>query len=249
MPRKFGQHFLRDQGILRRIAEAACPSSPEPLLVEIGPGRGALTAHLVERCERLVAIEIDSYLAPLLRERFPTAEVIEGDILETDLASFSGASICGNLPYYITSPILEKVTSLPAWKQAVFLIQREVAERVTALPGSRDYGYLTVATQLAARVEMLFPVGPAAFAPPPKVDSAVIRLHPRAERPMELAALLRFVGHCFTHKRKTLRNNLLPHYDRTLVEALPEASLRAEQIPVEEFAVLFSRLKSHTGTL
>lgn len=242
MPRKFGQHFLRDQRILARIAEAACPEAREPLLLEIGPGRGALTEHLIRRCERLVAFEIDPQLIDGLRERFPSAEIVHQDILDADLAGLPDPAICGNLPYYITSPILSKITSLPSWKRAVFLIQREVALRVAAGPGSRDYGYLSVATQLAAHVDLLFNVPPYAFSPPPQVDSAVIRLRPRIDRPGNLNTLLPFVGHCFAHKRKTLRNNLLPHYERERVESLPEAQLRAEQIPVDQFPALYSHL-------
>ena len=242
MPRKFGQHFLRDQGILARIAAAASPRADEPLILEIGPGRGALTTHLAPRCARLVAFEIDRSLIDSLRAKFPAVEIVPGDILEADLSPYPCPVVCGNLPYYITSPILEKIAALPSWKHAVFLIQREVAERVTGAPGSRDYGYLSVATQLVAHVELLFSVPPGAFVPPPQVDSAVIRLTPRPAPPPDLPALLRLASHCFAHKRKTLRNNLLPHYDRALVEALPEASLRAEQLPLTAFPSLLARL-------
>lgn len=214
------------------------------MLIEIGPGRGALTRHLIDRCDRLVAFEIDDSLIAGLREQFPAAEIVHQDILDADLSGFASPAICGNLPYYITSPILSKITAHPSWKRAVFLIQREVALRVAASPGSRDYGYLSVATQLAAHVDRRFDVPPHAFSPPPKVDSSVICLRPRADRVSDLSQLLSFVGHCFAHKRKTLRNNLLPHYDRERVESLPEARLRAEQIPVDEFPALYSRLTS-----
>src|SRR5262249_20294191 len=135
---------------------------------------------LAGRAARVVAIEIDPVLVQYLRAKFrdaPNVAVVEGDILKTDLAHWSPSAISGNLPYYITSPILEKVLRAGApWQRAVFLVQQEVAERITASPGSRDYGFLSVQTQFLADVELLFTVPPSAFRPPPKVDSAVIRL-------------------------------------------------------------------------
>ena len=238
MPRKFGQHFLRDANILSRIAEA-CPA-PAHTLVEIGPGQGALTAHLASRCEQLIAIEIDRDLVAPLRVRFPAVTVVEADVLQVDLASFSPQVVAGNLPYYITSPIIEKVLETPGLDAAVFLIQREVAERIAAKHGSRDYGYLSAVTQLVAEVELLFTVPPGAFAPPPKVDSAVIRLKPRASRPADFAAVKRFLSACFQQKRKTLRNNLRLLYPG--IEGQPEAGLRAEQLPVAQLLELMNRL-------
>lgn len=224
-----------------RIAEAACPSPPEPVVVEIGPGQGALTNHLAPRCGRLVVIELDSALAAGLREGFDGVEVIEDDVLKVDLASFRQPVIVGNLPYYITSPIFEKVLASP-FSRAVFLVQKEVAERAAAAPGTRDFGYLSVLLQLTVRVEILFSVPPGAFSPPPKVDSAVVRFTPRPDTPPVDESLRRFIGHCFHLKRKTLRNNLRPFYDRARIETLPEASLRAEQIPVERFKTLYREL-------
>ncbi|MCP5117650.1 MAG: ribosomal RNA small subunit methyltransferase A, partial [bacterium] len=138
MGRKLGQHFLRDASILRRIAEAACPDDTG-LLIEIGPGRGELTGYLLERAAKVVAIELDSRLADVLRRRFAKAHVLEADVLKTDLAQWGPARIAGNLPYYITSPIIEKVLRLgDLLESAVFLVQEEVADRLTAEPGSRD---------------------------------------------------------------------------------------------------------------
>ena len=246
MPRrKLGQHFLIRGSILERIAAAACPARQD-LVVEIGPGRGALTEKLLKRAARVVAVEVDPYLVERLHLKFaaePRLEIVCADVLETDLAQWGPATIAGNLPYYIASPILEKVLPLNP-PRAVFLIQKEVAERLVARPGDREYGYLTVRTALFARVRLLFEVKPAAFHPPPKVDSAVVLLEPRTRDPglPDRDAFLRFVAQCFRQKRKTLRNNLAGLYGKELVDAWPEASLRAEQVSLEGFAEMFRRL-------
>jgi len=237
---KLGQHFLTQRGILVRLAEAACPER-EPLVIEIGPGRGALTKFLLARADRVVAIELDPALAAGLRRRFPQVEVVEADVLETDLSQWGPAALAGNLPYYITSPILERIFAMGvALRRAVVLVQLEVAERLVAKPGTRDYGFLTVETQCFTQPEILFGVPAAAFSPPPKVESAAVRLEPR--QPVEDAAgFLEFAGRCFRHKRKTLRNNLLPFYGRQ-VEAWPEAGLRAEQVAIEGLVELYRRV-------
>ena len=172
-------------------------------------------------------------------------ELVEGDILKIDLPRWGPAVVVGNLPYYITSPIVGKVLALgPALLRAVFLVQKEVAERLTAAPGSRDYGYLTVATQFFAEVEYLFTVPPAAFHPAPKVDSAVVRLTPRQELPAtDAAAFLRFVSLAFQHKRKTLRNNLIEAFGREALAALPEAGLRAEQMSLNALLEMYRHLQ------
>ncbi len=250
MPRRLGQHFLYNQSILERIAAAACPDSCE-CVVEVGPGRGALTAPLLARARQVVAVEVDPPLAAALRDRYqdePRLTVIQGDFLQTDLSPWPATVIAGNLPYYITSPILEKVLPLPPpLRHAVFLIQKEVALRLVAVPGTRDYGYLSVFTQLYARPELLFSVPPGAFQPPPKVDSAVVRLHlqPAAQSlEIEPAAFLRFAGACFAQKRKMLRNNLAGLYGREVIDAFPEATLRGEQLSLAELASLFRRLEA-----
>jgi 16S rRNA (adenine1518-N6/adenine1519-N6)-dimethyltransferase len=245
--RRLGQHFLFDTTILERIARAACPA-PGATVVEIGPGPGGLTAQLLERAARLVAIELDPALASALRERYadaPRFTLVEGDVLATDLAQWGRVTIAGNIPYYITSPIVEASLAIGArLERAVFLVQREVAERLCAAPGSRDYGYLSVAVQVRARVKTLFVVKPGAFKPPPKVESAVVLIEPYPE-PLcaDLDGFLRFASACFQHKRKTLRNNLAGVYERTRVDALSEAALRAEQISVGDLARLFNILK------
>jgi 16S rRNA (adenine1518-N6/adenine1519-N6)-dimethyltransferase len=241
--RRFGQHFLSRKSILDRIAEAAC-GERVPRVVEIGPGKGALTESLLERADQVVAIEVDPHLVHYLRQKFRDPieqgrlEVIEGDVLKTD---FSGSVITGNLPYYITSPILEKVFALKdGWDRAVFLMQLEVAERLAAKPGTRDFGYLTVQTQVHANPEILFAVPRDAFRPPPKVESAVVRLERRSlpEVP-DPAAFLKFASLCFRHKRKTLRNNLTPIYELSSME---EGRLRAEQMSIPQLAALHSKL-------
>ena len=261
-----GQHFLVQGSILERIARAACPDAEAPereaLVIEIGPGRGALTERLLARAERVVAIEIDAGLVKLLRAKFhdePRLTMVEADALKTDLRQWGAAPIAGNLPYYAATPIIEKVLSpqkvlspekaLPlgaAVSRAVFLVQKEVAARLAAGPGSRDYGYLSVQTQMYGGVERLFDVPPSAFRPPPKVDSTVVRLLPR-NRAAELGLtdttrFLRFAGHCFRQKRKTLRNNLAGVYGKDAMDGWPEAGKRAEELSIEELAKVYRRL-------
>jgi 16S rRNA (adenine1518-N6/adenine1519-N6)-dimethyltransferase len=241
--RRLGQHFLFRKSILDRIAEAAC-GDRVPRVIEIGPGKGALTESLLTRADKVVAIEVDPHLVHYLQQKFRECidqghlEVIEGDVLSTD---FSGAVIAGNLPYYITSPILEKVFALgESWSRAVFLVQSEVAERLAAKPGTRDFGYLSVQTQVHADPKILFPVPRDAFRPPPKVDSAVVRLERRIlpEVP-DPPAFLKFASMCFRHKRKTLRNNLYPVYE---IAGTEQARLRAEQMSIPELAALYAKI-------
>jgi len=240
--RKLGQHFLNNQSILERLAEAACPSRA-PLAIEIGQGRGSLTAHLLRRADRVIAVELDRGLAAGVRGRYPAVELVEADVLDTDLSQWGLAVVAGNLPYYITSPILERLYAMgPLLLRAVVLVQLEVAERLVAVPGTRDYGFLTVQTQLFTRPEILLRVPPEAFSPPPKVDSAAVLLTPREPPAEDVPGFLEFAGRCFRHKRKTLRNNLLPYCGRR-VEACPEAGLRAEQLPLEGLIDLYNRLR------
>jgi 16S rRNA (adenine1518-N6/adenine1519-N6)-dimethyltransferase len=220
------------------------------LVIEIGPGRGALTEKLLKRANRVVAVELDPFLADHLRRKFagePRLEVVEADVLDTDLAQWGRAPVAGNLPYYITSPILQQ-TVRGNFPRAVFLIQKEVADRLVAQPGNRAYGFLTVETALFAVARLLFEVKPAAFHPPPKVDSAVVLLEPHGrDWAVDREALLRFMGLCFRHKRKTIRNNLAEEYGRELVDAWPEAGLRAEQIPLEGFVRMYGRIADSGG--
>jgi 16S rRNA (adenine1518-N6/adenine1519-N6)-dimethyltransferase len=237
---KLGQHFLADQSVLRRIAEAACAKG-EALVVEIGPGKGALTQYLLSRALRVAAVEIDPQLAAYLAGRFPALELVRGDALKVDLSQWPGAPIAGNLPYYVATPIIARVVRL--MRPSVFLIQKEVAERITAAPGSRDYGYFSLEVQLFAQATLLFTVPRGAFRPPPLVESAVIQLVPRRAFPeLEPQGFLKFLSRAFLQKRKTLRNNFTSLFAKELLDAQPEASLRAEQLSLAQFADLYRRL-------
>ncbi len=216
-------------------------------MVEIGPGRGALTTHLLARAGRVIAIEIDPVLVHYLRAEFrdtPKLTILEADILKTDLWQWGRVAVTGNLPYYITSPILEKTLALSEdLAQAVFLVQKEVAERLTAEPGTRAYGFLSVQTQLLSTPDLLFNVPADAFRPRPQVDSAVVRLIPRQDFPApDRARFLEFVSRSFRYKRKTIRNNLAAYYDRTLLDSIPAAKKRAEQLSIAELQQLHERL-------
>jgi 16S rRNA (adenine1518-N6/adenine1519-N6)-dimethyltransferase len=246
LPRKLGQHFLSSETILAEIAGAAARTHPDRI-VEIGAGRGALTHHLLPLCQELHVIELDARLVESLTRKFAGERKLHihcADVLSSNLAEWGPAVIAGNLPYYITSPIIEKFLQLDAaFPAAVFLMQLEVAQRLLAKPNSRDFGYLTVATQIVCEVELVCKVPASAFSPPPKVESAAVRLSRRSEITADLPELLKFVGRCFTHKRKTLRNNLRPFYG-TAIDDLPEAGLRAEQLQLTQFGDLRRRLTS-----
>ena len=244
---KLGQHFLIRGSTLERIARAACPE-PAERVIEIGPGRGALTEKLLARAGRVIAVEIDPVLAEQLRHKLAAVdrlEIVVGDALETDFTQWPGTAIAGNLPYYAASPILTRTARLDV-PRAVFLIQKEVAERLVAQPGERAYGFLTVQIALWMKARLLFEVKPAAFRPPPKVDSAVVLLEPRPEKPHvgDPDAFLEFVSLAFQHKRKTLRNNLAPRYGKEIVDRLPEAARRAEQLSLDEFVDIYRRLEA-----
>jgi 16S rRNA (adenine1518-N6/adenine1519-N6)-dimethyltransferase len=244
LPRKLGQHFLVEESILERLAATAC-GAHVPRVVEIGPGRGALTRHLLPHTDELHAVELDASLVHRLKREFAEDSrfhVQHGDVLETDLAQWGPATITGNLPYYITSPIIEKFLALDErFQTAVFLMQWEVAQRVLSGPNSRDYGYLSVAVQLICEVSLVCKVARGAFSPPPKVDSAAVKFARKPAAPANLPPLLTLVGRSFAQKRKTLRNNLRPFYGDA-ADKLPEAGLRAEQLSIEQFIDLERRL-------
>jgi 16S rRNA (adenine1518-N6/adenine1519-N6)-dimethyltransferase len=241
---RLGQHFLTDGSVLQRIARAACPT-PQALVIEIGPGRGALTAKLLERAARVVAIEIDRDLVDHLRDRFAgdaRLEIVSADVLDTDLSQWGPAPIAGNLPYYIASPILERALRLRP-PRAVFLLQKEVALRLVAPARSRDFGYLTVSTGLFAEARLVCHVPSSAFRPPPKVDSAVVEFSPRVPSMPDPDAFLQFAALCFHYKRKTIRNNLAAVYGKDVVESWPEAALRAEQLSLPQLEAMWRRTR------
>jgi 16S rRNA (adenine1518-N6/adenine1519-N6)-dimethyltransferase len=250
--RRLGQHFLSDPRLLARIADAL-EAGPTDTVLEIGPGLGGLTRPLTERAARVIAIEKDRDLLPDLRSRFPNIELIEGDALEVDWHSFARSDrgrflVTGNIPYNITSPLLDKALLPPRPSRIVFLVQKEVAERVAAEPGTEAYGALTIGVQAVAQVERLFTVPAKAFKPPPKVDSAVLRLTP-LDQPLvsdaERAAFRALVVGLFGYRRKQLLRALREFTGRTaeqLAEMLSSLGLpgtdRPEVLSPAEFVRL-----------
>ncbi|HEY4382675.1 MAG TPA: 16S rRNA (adenine(1518)-N(6)/adenine(1519)-N(6))-dimethyltransferase RsmA [Acidobacteriaceae bacterium] len=256
---KLGQNFLIDDAARHRIADALGNIS-DRTVIEIGPGHGAITTILAGRCRRLIAVELDRALAAELRFRFrdqPHVEILEADILKVDLATLippgETADVIGNLPYYITSDILLRLFAAGAQQKlarAVVMMQREVADRVAAAPGVRDYGLLSATAQMNARVDALFTLPPAAFSPPPDVYSTVLRLEfaPRfAELNVDPAGFDAFLKACFAQKRKTLANNLRAagYAPETLHAAWPAdipPLARAESLALEPMASLYRAL-------
>ncbi|OGR89596.1 MAG: ribosomal RNA small subunit methyltransferase A [Elusimicrobia bacterium RIFCSPLOWO2_01_FULL_59_12] len=210
-----GQHFLRDPRVIQTIL-AAAEIQPADTALEIGPGKGVLTEPLASRVKELVAVEFDRTLAPKLQARFaafPHVRIVQADFLKINLDELfkSPIKVLGNLPYSITSPIFEKLLAWPGWDTGVFLIQREVADRMRSGPGSKTFGVLSLAVQLFAEVDLIAPVKPGAFAPPPRVHSAVIRLRRKPARPLpdrEIPAFFDLAHAAFSHRRKTLANSL-----------------------------------------
>jgi len=250
--KSLGQHFLTDRRILGRIADALHLQGDETVL-EIGPGRGALTDILAERAGRLIAIEYDRALAAMLRERYARRSnvlVAEADVLEVSLGELAAGPyvLVGNVPYYITTPILFHALVPPRAERAVYLVQREVAQRLSARPGSKEYGALTVNVAAVARAETLFGVPAGAFAPPPKVESAVVRITPLAEpliSPDEERPFRTLVQGAFGMRRKQMRRVVRSLYaldaeraDELLAAAGIEPSDRPEVLSVQQFVAL-----------
>lgn len=268
---KLGQHFLASESAAQRIVDGLGEVS-EATVLEIGPGRGALTRILALGTRRLIAVELDRVLAAQLRMKFstqPNVEIIEGDILKLELDTVFGpkpgslrpglaftpdpAFVVGNLPYYITSDILLRLLQYHRYfSTIVIMVQKEVADRLVAAPGSRDYGLFSATTQLYGRVEKLFTLPPEAFSPPPKVHSSVLRLtiKPRWDglRVSE-SEFISFLKLCFGHKRKTLWNNLKTRYHEDVVRAALAKSgvkpaVRAEALALEKTAAVFRALEN-----
>jgi 16S rRNA (adenine1518-N6/adenine1519-N6)-dimethyltransferase len=251
-PEKLGQHFLTDAGWQERIASAV--QIDNGVWVEIGAGHGEMTTRLAQRASKVFAIELDARLARRLREvtaHSKNVEVVEADVMAVDFENLTGGepfSVYGNLPYYITSPILHRLFEHADRIAAIHIvIQFEVAVRIVAQPGRRDYAYLSVLSQWFSRPEIAFRIPPGAFQPPPKVASALVTFRmPGARAKISVedeTAFLDFVKECFAQKRKTLRNNLRARLGTRTEDVLREAGLttdaRAEQLTVSQFAALF----------
>lgn len=257
--KSLGQHFLNDRRILERIADALELRGTETV-IEIGAGRGGLTEVLAPRAGRLIAIEIDRALAALLRERYapsPLVTIVEADVLTVNLGELAGGPfrLVGNVPYYITTPILFHALERPRPERAVYLVQREVADRIVAAPGSREFGALSVNVQSVAVPRILFRVAPGSFQPPPKVESAVVRIDPRPDpaiEPTEEREFRRFVQEVFGMRRKqlqrilrTLWNTAAEETDAAIVACGVDPSARPETLTPEQFAAVFrSRVSS-----
>jgi 16S rRNA (adenine1518-N6/adenine1519-N6)-dimethyltransferase len=257
-PRKrLGQHFLVDRTALERIADALGPT-PNDVVVEIGPGRGALTDLLSQRARRVIAIELDRDLVPYLRDRYREAgnvDVIESDVLEVNLGEVAGSEflLAGNVPYYITTPILFHALETPRPARAVYLMQREVAERMVAPPGSRTYGALSVNVQAVARADLVGRVPAGAFRPPPSVESAIVRLTPRPDPIVEQSLEADFralVQGAFGLRRKQMRRvvRTVTHLgvdaaDQVLAAAAIDPEVRPETLSPEDFARLLHAIK------
>ena len=267
---KLGQNFLTDHSAALRIVEALGDISNRTV-VEIGPGQGMLTDLLVKRARRVIGIELDRVLAAQMRMRYATltnVEILESDFVTVEWTSMVGrrpgplhdlrpthpetVDIVGNLPYYATSDIVLRILEEhQSIGRAVVMVQREVADRISAEPGSRDYGLLSATAQLFARVDNLFTLPPGAFDPAPKVHSSVLRLTmaPRlAELQVEAEPFLEMLKLGFAQKRKTLVNNLKGYYDDKVLRAALKAAglrldVRAEALPLDKMATVFRVLR------
>ena len=251
-PERLGQHFLADASWQERIVDDI--HIDNGTWVEIGAGHGEMTTRLAQRASKLYAVELDPPLARRLRQvtaACKNVEIVHSDVMAVDFEKLTGGerfSVYGNLPYYITSPILHRLFEHADRIAAIHIvIQYEVAVRIVARPGRRDYGYLSVASQWYGKPEIAFRIPPGAFHPPPKVDSALVSFHMPGERTnigvSDEHAFLEFVKECFARKRKTLRNNLRARLGTRTEEILKAADVpsnaRAEQLTISEFATLF----------
>ena len=234
--KSLGQNFLVDGNLQRKIV-AALAASPDDEILEIGPGRGALTQHLEGTCARLVLVELDDGLTRALQDRFANrsdVEVVHGDILEVDLATLSpdptALKVVGNIPYNVTAPIVFKLLERPRPREIVLMVQREVAQRMAAEPGTSQYGALTVGVRSVAEVDVLFRVPPTAFRPVPKVESSVVRIRPLVPPPLtpdEERRLRRLTRVAFGWRRKQFQKILRDH---------PEYRIPAEELASVERA-------------
>ena len=262
--RSLGQNFLTDSNIIKKIVEAVNPA-PTDTIIEIGPGRGALTERLIEFRAQVIAIELDRNLVPYLKEIFASrsnVQVVEGDALDVDLemilsasdrsAASGNAKVVANLPYYISTAILQRLSDQRhLFSELVLMFQREVVERITAKPGNSERGYLTVIVEACFDVEKLFDVPPGAFHPVPKVWSSVVRLTPKLNSSFDKAVFENIVSSAFAQKRKTILNNLKTSFngaDRLLAGADIDPKRRAESLTLDEWIKLTESIMSATGT-
>jgi 16S rRNA (adenine1518-N6/adenine1519-N6)-dimethyltransferase len=246
--KRFGQHFLHDQAIIDRILQALAPQ-PGENIVEIGPGQGALTWPLLKLCQRLTAIELDRDLVPLLQQKsvgLGELEVFNADILEFNLDSLAATGpfrVVGNLPYNISTPLMfHLLKSVALITDMHFMVQKEVAQRIVAVPGDSLYGRLSVMLQYRCQCQYLFEVPPESFTPPPRVDSAVIRLLPLSAPAAEVGDYATFAGivqAAFGQRRKTISNSLKGLVSRDAMLAIDiDPGLRAENLGIADFAKL-----------
>jgi len=247
-PRKrFGQHFLTDDSVIERIVDAIDPQ-PGQAVVEIGPGLGAMTRPLAERLDRLSVIELDRDLAQRLR-RQPKLDVIEADVLKVDIAALAAERgqllrIVGNLPYNISTPILfHLLEAVEHVADQHFMLQKEVVERMAAGPGGKEYGRLSVMLQWRYRIESLFDVLPESFDPPPRVDSAIVRMRPwPAPRVLPAGLLEELVRVAFSQRRKLLRHTLGRWLGERAYAGAFDLQRRAEEVAVDEYLDLAAAL-------
>jgi 16S rRNA (adenine1518-N6/adenine1519-N6)-dimethyltransferase len=246
--KRFGQHFLRDDFVIDRIVELIDPQ-PGQALVEIGPGLGAMTWPLLERCGALTVVELDRDLAARLRRHADGLEVIESDVLQVDFRALAQARglalrIVGNLPYNISTPILfHLLAAVDQVQDQHFMLQREVAERMAASPGGRDYGRLSVMLQWRYRIDSVLDVPPQAFEPPPQVHSAVVRMQPLPSAPQLPPLLLgELVTVAFSQRRKLLRHTLGRWLEARAFSGDFDLLRRAEEVPVAQYVALAQRV-------
>ncbi len=243
--KKWGQNFLRNRGAVERIVAAIEPE-PDELIVEIGPGEGVLTERLVSFPNEIVAVEIDPALAARLTARFaPRVTVAQGDALEFPLPTRPWRAV-GNLPYNVATPILRRVVASEHWRRAVFMLQKEVADRVVAAPSTEPYGFLTLFVQLYAKARVLMTLDPRSFYPPPKVRSAVVVLEPD-RKPYATEEMIELISAAFRMRRKTLANNLAAWRGlgrEGAIELITKAELpnsaRAEVMTLADFGRILS---------
>jgi 16S rRNA (adenine1518-N6/adenine1519-N6)-dimethyltransferase len=247
--KSLGQNFLQDESVVERIVNAL-ELNPSDTVIEIGPGRGALTEKLIEQAGKIIAVEFDRDMIAVLRARFDDRlRLVEGNVLDVEFSTLAErAKLVGNLPYNISSPIMQRlIIQRGIFTSLVLMLQREVVDRITAKPGASDRGYMTVLAEAAFEIERLFDVPPTAFRPVPKVWSAVIRLKPKVNGIADSSAFRDLISLSFAAKRKTILNNLKPRIPNAadlLITAKVDPSRRAETLTLDEWFSLTEIISS-----